>query len=83
MSILSFILVHLMIWLIVFFMSLPFGVKVSDKPKKGNANSAPMKTNLKLKFFLSFIISFIPSLFTYWIVSKGLLKKIVTNFTIL
>tara|TARA_B100000989_G_C19457130_1_gene434549 strand:- start:49 stop:300 length:252 start_codon:yes stop_codon:yes gene_type:complete len=83
MSILSFILVHLMMWLIVFFMSLPFGVKVSNKPKRGNANSAPIKTNLKLKFFISFIIAFIPSVFTYWIVAEGLLKKIVKNITIL
>ena len=79
MSTVSFILVHLMMWLIVFFMSLPFGVEVSDKPKQGNANSAPIKTNLKLKFFLSFIITFIPSLFTYWIVSEGLLKYFLTN----
>ena len=79
MSTVSFILVHLMMWLIVFFMSLPFGVEVSDKPKQGNANSAPIKTNLKLKFFLSFIIAFIPSLFTYWIVVEGLLKYFVTN----
>ena len=60
-------------------MSLPFGVKVSDKPKPGNANSAPIKTNLKLKFFISFIIAFVPSVFTYWVVVEGLLKKFVTN----
>ena len=79
MSTLSFILVHFMMWLIVFFMSLPFGVKVSDNPNQGNAKSAPIKTNLKLKFFLSFIIAFIPSVFTYWIVEEGLLKNFVTN----
>ena len=79
MSTVSFILVHLMMWLIIFFMSLPFGVKISDKPKQGNANSAPIKTNLKLKFFLSFIIAFIPSVFTYWIVVEGALKNFVTN----
>ena len=60
MSTVSFILVHLMMWLIVFFMSLPFGVKVSEKPEKGNASSAPIKTNLKLKFVISFIIALIP-----------------------
>ena len=49
MSTVSFILVHLMMWLIVFFMSLPFGVEVSDKPKQGNANSAPVSyTHLTL-----------------------------------
>ena len=79
MSLVSFVLVYLLTFMIIFFMSLPFGVEVSDKPKQGNANSAPIKTNLKLKFFLSFIIAFIPSVFTYWIVVEGLLKNFVTN----
>tara|TARA_A100001015_G_C14926622_1_gene686633 strand:+ start:856 stop:1098 length:243 start_codon:yes stop_codon:yes gene_type:complete len=79
MSTVSFILVHLMMWLIVFFMSLPFGVKVSDQPEKGNANSAPIKTNLKVKFILSFLIAFVPSIFTYWIVEQGLLQNFVEN----
>ena len=79
MSTVSLILVHLMMWLIVFFMSLPFGIKISDKPEKGNANSAPIKTNLKIKFFLSFVIAFFPSIFTYWIVEQGLLKYFIEN----
>ncbi len=79
MSTVSFILVHLMMWLIVFFMSLPLGVKVSDKPDKGNANSAPIKTNLKIKFLLSFLIAFLPSIFTYWIIEQRLLQNFVEN----
>ena len=79
MSTVSFILVHLMMWLIVFFMSLPFGVKISDQPEKGNANSAPIKTNLKVKIILSFLIAFVPSIFTYWIVEQGLLQNFVEN----
>ena len=79
MSTVSFILVHLMMWLIVFFMTLPFGIKVSDQPEKGNANSAPIKTNLKFKFILSFLIAFVPSIFTYWIVEQGLLQNFVEN----
>ena len=79
MSIVSFILVHLMMWLIVFFMSLPLGIKVYECPEKGNANSAPIKTNLKLKFFWSFLIAFFPSIFTYWIVEQGLLQNFIEN----
>ncbi len=79
MSTVSFILVHLMMWLIVFFMSLPFGIKVSDQPEIGNANSAPIKTNLKIKFLLSFLIAFFPSIFIYWIVDQGLLQNFVEN----
>ena len=79
MSTISFILVHLMMWLIVFFMSLPLGIKVSDHPEKGNANSAPIKTNLKLKFILSFLTAFFPSIFTYWIVDQGLLQNFIES----
>ena len=57
MSIVSTILVYLMIWMIVFFMSLPIGVNVSKESIPGNANSAPVKTNLKAKFFYSTVIT--------------------------
>jgi|TARA_B110000483_G_scaffold185825_1_gene219873 predicted secreted protein len=38
-------------------MSLPIGVNVSKESIPGNANSAPVKTNLKAKFFYSTIIT--------------------------
>jgi predicted secreted protein len=38
-------------------MSLPIGVNVSKETIPGNANSAPVKTNLKAKFFYSTIIT--------------------------
>ena len=68
-----------MMWLIVFFMSLPFGVKVVENPEEGNANSAPIKTNIKLKFILSYLISFLPSICIYWIVEYGLLVNFIKN----
>ena len=57
MSVVSTILVYLMIWMIVFFMSLPIGVNVSKESIPGNANSSPVKTNFKAKFFYSTIIT--------------------------
>ena len=42
--------------------------------KEGFANSAPDKTNLKIKVIISFLISFIPSYFIYWIVENELLN---------
>ena len=68
-----------MMWLIVFFMSLPFGVKVVENPVEGNANSAPIKTNIKLKFILSFLISFLPSICIYLIVEYCLLENFIKN----
>ena len=64
-----------MIWMILFFISLPIGVKVSEKHEEGFANSAPDKTNLKIKVVASFIISFIPSSLIYWVVEKEIFNK--------
>jgi predicted secreted protein len=60
-------------------MSLPFGVKVVENPEEGNANSAPIKTNIKIKFILSFLISFLPSICIYLIVEYGLLENFIKN----
>ena len=57
MSTVSIILVYLMLWMIVFFISLPIGINVSKELILGNANSAPVKTNLKAKFFYSILIA--------------------------
>ena len=57
MSVVSVILVYLMIWMIVFFISLPFAINVPKNNILGNANSAPIKTNLKAKFFYSLLIT--------------------------
>ena len=57
MSAVSTILVYLIIWMIVFFISLPIGINVSKELIPGNANSAPVKTNLKAKFFYSILIA--------------------------
>ena len=57
MSVVSAILVYLIVWMIVFFISLPIGINVSKELIPGNANSAPVKTNLKAKFFYSILIA--------------------------
>ena len=76
MSLVSYIVVFLIIWMILFFISLPIGVNISNHHQEGFANSAPDKTNLKIKVIASFFISFIPASITYWIVEK----KIFNNF---
>tara|TARA_B100000941_G_C28022739_1_gene310871 strand:- start:235 stop:483 length:249 start_codon:yes stop_codon:yes gene_type:complete len=72
MNLVSYIVVLLIIWMILFFIFLPIGVNVSDHHKEGFANSAPDKTNLKMKVIASFLISFIPASIIYWVVEKEL-----------
>ena len=80
MSSLSIFLVYLMMWMIVFFMSLPFGISISDNLEIGNANSAPSKTHLKLKILLSTLISIIPTYFIYWLIETEYLFIFIQNF---
>ncbi len=79
MSIVSLVVVFLIIWMILFFISLPIGLNVSEYHKKGFANSAPDKTNLKIKVIVSFLISFIPASIIYWVVEKELFNNFFNN----
>ena len=80
MSLVSLFLVFLMIWLIVFFMSLSFGVNVSEENMIGNAKSAPDNPNLKLKLLISLFISLIPTLIIYWLINNNVLFDLIINF---
>ncbi len=79
MSLVSYIIVFLITWMILFFISLPIAVNIPENHQEGFANSAPDKTNLKIKCFSSFVISFIPSYLIYWIVEKELLSNFLNN----
>ena len=80
MSSLSIFLVYLMVWMIVFFMSLPFGINVSENLEIGNANSAPSKTHLKVKVLFSTLISIIPTYLIYWLIETEYLFLFIKNF---
>lgn len=49
MSVFSVALIFVIVWWIVFFMALPFGVKAPDNPEPGHTPSAPVKPRLWLK----------------------------------
>ena len=79
MSLVSYIVVFLIIWMILFFISLPIGINISQHHKDGFASSAPDKTNLKIKFTASFLISFIPASIIYWVVEKEIFNNFFNN----
>ena len=80
MSLVSFALVYLMMFMIIFFMSLPFAINSPHDHVEGHANSAPEKSNIRLKFFISLVVSFIPTFSIYWIVKSGFLNTFISNF---
>ncbi len=68
MSIVSFLVILFIFWLIFFFIFLPIGLEIPKDHQFGHANSSPKKTYLFLKFILSFITSLIiSSIFYYFI----------------
>ena len=77
MSSLSIFLVYIMVWMIVFFMSLPIGISVSENSEIGNANSAPNNTYLKRKVLFSTLISIIPTGLIYWLIETKYLFLII------
>ena len=79
MSLVSYIVVFLIIWMILFFIFLPIGVKVPEDHEEGFANSAPDKTNLKIKVIASFLISFIPASIIYWVVENKSFSNFFNN----
>ena len=69
-----------MIWMILFFISLPIGVNISEHHEEGLANSAPDKTNLKTKVIISFLISFILASSIYWVIENKLFENFYNNY---
>tara|TARA_B100001540_G_C15667111_1_gene578313 strand:- start:365 stop:586 length:222 start_codon:yes stop_codon:yes gene_type:complete len=53
----SLIVVFFIIWLVVFFIFLPIGIKIPKKIIRGNATSAPENSNILKKLFFSFIVA--------------------------
>ena len=68
MSVVSFVVVVFIFWLIVFFIFLPLGLEIPEKHEFGHANSSPKKTYVFLKLVLSFITSLIISLIFYYFI---------------
>jgi predicted secreted protein len=59
MNIVSGIVVYILLWWWVFFMTLPFGAKAPDNVEKGHASSAPQQPRLLIKAGVTTIIAFV------------------------
>ena len=58
--IISYIFVIILVWWVIFFMILPFGIKIpTSQENKANATSAPVKSHLTLKLLATTILSII------------------------
>lgn len=49
--------VYVMIWVVLLFLVLPWGIHIPDKIEKGHADSAPETPYIGLKFLITSVLS--------------------------
>ena len=74
MDVVSVTVVFILLWWLVFFMTLPFGVKTPDSVEIGHATSAPDKPMLWRKTMIATIIASILFATVFWVIDSGLLS---------
>ena len=65
--------VYLMLWFLVLFTVLPWGVRVPDDPETGHASSAPSNPRIGLKLLVTTVIAGLLWLGVDWVISSGLI----------
>lgn len=68
------IMVYLIIWWLVLFMVLPWGIKVPDTPEPGHATSAPEKPMLWRKAAVTTAVATVFWICTYFIIESDLIS---------
>lgn len=51
------IVLYVIIWVVILFLVLPWGVRVPDKIEPGHATSAPENPRIGLKFLITTVVS--------------------------
>ncbi len=62
------------IWWMVLFTVLPWGVRIPDSPEKGHATSAPMRPRLWLKLSVTTGIAVLLWAIAYWLAASNLIS---------
>jgi predicted secreted protein len=68
------IMVFVILWWLVFFAVLPFGVRVPDQVEQGHATSAPSRPRLWLKAGVTTLIAAVLWAGAYWLITSNLLS---------
>ena len=67
----SGIFVYFLIWWVVLFAVLPWGVQVPDKPEPGHAPSAPINPRIGVKLIATTIVAAILWVVAWYIMESG------------
>ncbi|HLF58506.1 MAG TPA: DUF1467 family protein [Alphaproteobacteria bacterium] len=63
----------LVVWFLVLFMVLPWGVKVAENPEQGHATSAPVNPRLGLKILVTTAIAVLVWLVVDYVVASNII----------
>jgi len=68
---LSGIFIYVLIWFIVLFTVLPWGVRIPDNPEPGHAPSAPINPNIGLKLIATSIVAAVVWMIVWYVMQAG------------
>ncbi len=74
MSVFTGILVFTLIWWVVLFTVLPWGLRVPDEQEPGHASSAPTNPNLVKKFIITTVIATLLFGVAYFLIESDLIS---------
>lgn len=63
------IVVYVMIWVVMLFLVLPWGVRIPNRIEQGHASSAPEKPYIGLKLLVTSVLSAL-----FWVIAYVVLK---------
>ena len=62
------------IWWLVLFMVLPWGVRIPEEAEKGHATSAPVRPRVWFKMLITTGIAIVLWAFAYWLAASDLIS---------
>jgi len=65
------VFVYALIWFIVLFTVLPWGVKVPDNPEPGHAPSAPINPHIGVKLLATSLVSAVIWVVVWYVIESG------------
>ena len=65
------VFVYALIWFIVLFTVLPWGVKIPDNPEPGHAPSAPINPHIGVKLIATSLVSAVIWVIVWYVMQSG------------
>jgi predicted secreted protein len=74
MTIYGALITYGVVWWLIFFMALPFGVWPEENPVKGTVEGAPARPRLLLKATVTTVLAGLATWGVAWIIDSGLIQ---------